>query len=64
MPPNLEAKLNEWRMEEVPVVAETTTGEEFSGTINWFDNYNVSLDTQDGEVVLFKGNMTYIKPAV
>ncbi len=64
MPPNLSGKLNEWRTEEIPVVAKTTTGEEFSGTINWFDNYNISLEAENGEVVLFKGAMTYIKPAV
>jgi len=62
MPPNLSGKLNEWRLEETPVVAKTMTGEEFSGTINWFDNYNISLETEDGEVVLFKGAMTYIRP--
>lgn len=62
MPPNLSGKLNEWRLEETPVAAKTTTGEEFSGTITWFDNYNISLETEDGEVVLFKGTMTYIRP--
>ena len=63
MPPNLSGKLNEWRVEETPVVARTTNGEEFSGTVTWFDNYNISLDTEEGEVVLFKGTMTYIRPA-
>ncbi|PTD94747.1 hypothetical protein C9439_00895 [archaeon SCG-AAA382B04] len=42
--------------------ASTTHGEEFEGVIDWFDNYNISLETEDGEVVLFKGTMAYIKP--
>lgn len=62
MPPTLTDRLNKWRKEETEVLASTTNGEEFEGVIDWFDNYNISLETEDGEVVLFKGTMAYIKP--
>lgn len=62
MPPTLTDRLNKWRKEETKVFASTTHGEEFEGVIDWFDNYNISLETEDGEVVLFKGTMAYIKP--
>jgi len=63
MPPNLDGQLNEWRIDETPVVVATVTEEEFSGTINWFDNYHISLQTEDGEMVLFKGALVYIREA-
>lgn len=62
MPHNLDTKLNEWRREKTELVACTITDDEFEGVIEWFDNFNISLQTEDGEIVLFKGNLIYIKP--
>ncbi|MEF8798892.1 MAG: hypothetical protein V5A79_05705 [Candidatus Bipolaricaulota bacterium] len=63
MPSNMNGQVNEWIDEDVPVVAATVTKEEFAGTISWFDNYNIALETEDGEVVLFKGALVYIREA-
>lgn len=61
MPLNFSDRLNEWRKDETPVVVSTVTEEEFTGIVEWFDNYNISLDTEEGEVVLFKGGLVYIR---
>jgi len=58
----LTPKLNEWINEETPVIARTIAEDKFTGTVNWFDNYNISLETENGEVVLFKGTLAYLKP--
>jgi len=62
MPADLSSKLNGWRKDKTPVIARTITEDKFTGTIEWFDNYNISLNTENGEVVLFKGTLAYMKP--
>lgn len=63
MAQNMEDQLDEWRADETQVVTCPVTKEEFIGAISWFDNYNIALETEKGEVVLFKGNLAYIRPA-